>query len=163
MEKEPMKKASCCAVLTLALLAGMTVVSAQALHDEIALTRQEIQTERQAIVAANLQLSDAEAKAFWPLYRAYRQEVSALGDKYVKLLEDYAANYQSLTDEQASKMLDEGLSLIGEENKIMIKHAKKMRQAVPVKTVARFFQIETQLNHMLRLELADQIPLVQNK
>jgi hypothetical protein len=151
------------AMLIIGLLAGGTVVSAQTLHDEIALTRQQIQSDRQEIVAANLQLSDAEGKTFWPLYRAYRQEVSVLGDKYVKLIEDYAATYKSLTDEQAAKFLNESLTLIDDENKLMVKHAKKMQQTVPAKTVARFFQIETQLNAMLRVELADEIPLVKNK
>jgi hypothetical protein len=151
------------ALLMIAALAGVTPLSAQAMHDEIALTRQQIQSDRQEIVAANLQLSEAESKVFWPLYKAYRQEISVLGDRYVKLLEDYAKNYKSITDEQAAKMTDDSLSLLGDENKIMVKHAKKMRQTVSARTVARFFQIETQLNNMLRADLADEIPLVKNK
>jgi hypothetical protein len=151
------------ALLMIAALAGVTPLSAQAMHDEIALTRQQIQSDRQEIVAANLQLSEAESKVFWPLYKAYRQEISVLGDRYVKLLEDYAKNYKSITDEQAAKMTDDSLSLLGDENKIMVKHAKKMRQTVSARTVARFFQIETQLNNMLRADLADEIPLVRNK
>ena len=147
----------------IALLAAFTPAFSQALHDEIALTRQQIQSDRQEIVASNLQLSDSEAKTFWPLYRAYRQEIAVVGDKYVKVLEDYAANYKTLTNQQASTMLDQSLSILAEENKIMTKHAKKMRETISAKTVARFFQIENQLNNMLRLELADEIPLVSNK
>jgi hypothetical protein len=151
------------AVLGIAILASFAPARAQAMHDDIALTRQQIQSDRQEIVAANLQLSDAESKAFWPLYRAYREEIAKVGDRYVKLLEDYAASYTTLTNEQASAMLDESLSILGTENKIMTKHAKKMRETISAKTVARFFQIETQLNNMLRAELADEIPLVSNK
>lgn len=151
------------AALGIALLSSLAPARAQALHDEIALTRQQIQSDRQEIVAANLQLSEAEAKIFWPLYRAYRQEVQKLGDRYVKLIEDYAANYKTMTNEQASAMLDESLSIMGDEAKLMAKHAKKMRETVSARTVTRFFQIETQLNNMLRLELQDEIPLVKNK
>ncbi len=151
------------ALVGIALLASFAPAGAQTLHDEIALSRQQLQSDRQEIVAANLQLSDAEGKIFWPLYRAYRQEVQKLGDRYVKLLEDYAANYKTLTNEKASAMLDESLSIQGEQNKIMVKHAKKMRETVSAKTVARFFQIENQLNSMLEVELADEIPLVSNK
>lgn len=151
------------AMLGIAILGSFAPAWSQALHDDIALTRQEIQSGRQELVAANLQLSDDESKAFWPLYRAYREEIATLGDRYVKLLEDYAANFKTLTDEQASTMLDESLSILGSENKIMTKHAKKMRQTISARTVARFFQIETQLNNMLRAELQDEIPLVSNK
>ena len=152
------------AAVGIALLASFAPARAQqALHDEIALTRQQIQSDRQEIVAANLQLSDEESKIFWPLYRAYREEIVKLGDRYVKLIEDYAATYKTITNEQASAFLDESLSILGEENKIMTKHAKKMRQTVSAKTVARFFQIESQLNNMLRAEFADEIPLVSNK
>jgi hypothetical protein len=149
--------------LFLAAAAVMIPARAQTLHDDIALTRQEIQTDRQAIVAANLQLSEAEGKAFWPLYRAYRQDIEALGDRMVKLMEDYAANYKTLTDEKATALLDESLKIQADEIKVMTKHAKQMRASVSGKTVARFFQIENQLNHILRAELADEIPLVKNK
>jgi len=151
------------AVILMATAAVLIPSGAQTLHDEIAFTRQEIQTDRQGIVAANLQLSDAESKIFWPLYRSYRQEIDSLGDRLVKLLEDYAANYKTLTDEKASSLLNESLSIQADEIKIMSKHSKKMRQTLSPKTVARFFQIENQLNHILRAELADEIPLVKNK
>jgi hypothetical protein len=139
-------------VILMAAAAVMIPARAQGLHDEIALTRQEIQTDRQAIVAANL-----------PLYRAYRQDIDVLGDRMVKLMEDYAANYKTLTDDKASSLLDESLSIQADEIKIMSKHAKKMRASLSGKTVARFFQIENQLNHILRAQLADEIPLVKNK
>jgi len=147
------------------LIAAATIapVGAQTLHDEIALTRQEIQSDRQAIVAANLQLSEAESKVFWPLYRAYREDITSLGDRMVSLMDDYAANYKTLTDEKASALLDESFSIQADEIRIMMKHAKKMRASLSGKTVARFFQIENQLNHILRAQLADEIPLVKNR
>lgn len=147
-------------VLALCVCLPAGVLRAQTLHDDIALTRQEIQTERQAIVAANMELTEDQSATFWPLYRAYRQDIDTLGDRMVKLLEDYAAHHATLTDEQASTMLDEMFSIQSDEIKIMSKHAKKMRTVLPAKTVARFFQIENQLNHILRAQLADEVPLV---
>ena len=151
------------AALICAAAAAAVPARAQALHDEIALTRQQIQTDRQAIVAANMELSDADAKTFWPLYRAYRQELEPVGDRLVKLLEDYAAKQKTLTNEEASTMLDEALSIRADEIKVKTKHSKKMRQSLPAKIVARFFQIDDQLDHMLRLQIADEVPLVAGK
>ncbi|HUC44545.1 MAG TPA: hypothetical protein VMR65_10925, partial [Candidatus Sulfotelmatobacter sp.] len=101
----------------LALLVAVTPSLAQ-VHDEVALTRQEIQTERQAIVAENLQLSDAEGKTFWPMYRDYRNEMARNGDRTVKLIHDYAASYDTMTDEQATALLDEALAIQKDELRI---------------------------------------------
>ena len=145
------------------LCAGLAPLSAQSVHDEITLTREQIETERQEIMTLNLQLSEAESKVFWPLYREYRGEMAALGDRFVKLLEDYATKYETLTDVDAAAMIDEMLSIQASENKIMARYAGKMQKAVPAKTVARCLQIENQLNHLLRALVADEIPLVKNK
>ena len=150
-------------LIAAALCATLAPVSAQSLHDEITLTREQIQTERQEIMTLNLQLSEEESKVFWPLYREYRGEMASLGDRFVKLLEDYAGKYKTLSDAEASAMIDEWLSIQSSENKVMAKYAGKMQKVVPAKTVARFLQIENQLNHMLRAMVADEIPLVRNK
>lgn len=145
------------------LCAALAPLSAQSVHDEITLTREQIQTERQEIMTLNLQLSEAESKVFWPLYREYRGEMAALGDRFVKLLEDYAGKYETLTDADAAAMIDEMLSIQASENKIMSRYAGKLQKVVPARTVARFLQIENQLNHLLRALVADEIPLVRNK
>ena len=68
-----------------AFLAIPAAASAQA--TDLAVTRQQIQADRQAIVAQNLPLTEAQATAFWPLYQAYRAEVVKLGDQRVAAIE----------------------------------------------------------------------------
>ena len=67
--------------------------------------RAELQAERTKLVAANLQLTDAEAAKFWPLYNEYRAEHSKLGDRSLALVEDFAKNYDALSDEKAKDLL----------------------------------------------------------
>ena len=156
-----MKKTLIC--LVFAMIAAITSTAWAQVEHEIALTRAEIQTERQAIVAENLPLTEEQAKAFWPLFRDYRQELAGIGDRYVKLIEDYAKNYATMTDEQAKKLLDEMLSVQKDELKIKSDWVSKFGKALPMTAVARFYQIENKLDAIVRLELAAEIPLVEHK
>ena len=148
------------ACMAFALLAAVASPALAQVESEVALTRAEIQTERQAIVAANLPLTEEQAKAFWPLYREYRLEMAGLGDSYVKLIEDFAKNYEGLTDEQAKKLLEDMLSNQKQETKIKSDWISKFGKVMPMTAVARFYQIENKLDAIVRLEVAAEVPLV---
>ncbi len=155
-----MKTVLRCTVLALVLFA-VTAASAQIQH-EIELTRSEIQADRQKIVAANLPLSEAQATAFWPAYREYRNELAKLGDRFVALIESYAKTYETMTDAQAKAMLEEMFAIQGEELKIKKSWQPKFEKILPAKAVARFYQIENKLDAIIRVELAAEVPLVEH-
>ena len=138
-----------------------TTVLAQVQH-EVEVTRADIQADRQAIVAENLPMTEEQAKAFWPLYREYRAELAKTGDRLVALIEDYAKNMDSMTDERAKTMLDELFAIRTEETKIMTSWAKKFHKVLPATKVARFYQIENKLNAIVGLEIAGVVPLVEH-
>lgn len=142
------------------LIPMMGTVSVAQLHHEIALTRAEIQSERQAIVAANLPLTEEQAKTFWPVYRDYRAALAKSGDRVVSLIESYAATQETMTDAQAQALLDEFLAIQKEENKIKTDWVPKFAKILPGKAVARFYQIENKLDILIRYELVAPIPLV---
>jgi len=129
-------------------------------NDELALSRQEIQTRRQEIVAANLGLPDSLGNVFWPQYREYRGEMAKNGDRLQNLILNYAKNYQSMTDEQAKQMTDEWFSIQQEQFDIRKKWIGKFQETLPAKTVARFAQIENRLDTIVAAGLMEQIPLV---
>jgi len=141
------------------MLFAAPAVRAQ-VQSEIALTRADIQTERQALVAENLPLTEDQAKVFWPMYRTYREELAKLGDRFVALIEDYAKNYETMTDPQASTMVKEFLKIQKEEVAIKTAWVPKFEKILPAKAVARFFQIENKLDLIVRTEVSAEIPLV---
>lgn len=138
-----------------------TTAGAQDIQSEIELTRAVIQTERQALVAAGLDLTSAEADAFWPLYREYQGQRAILGDSEVKLITDYADNYGVMTDDKAKKMLDDWFDLESKDLALKKKYAKKFRKILPDLKVTRYFQIENKLDAVIDNELAAEIPLVE--
>ena len=144
------------------LVASFTpgVVSAQTADDAIQLTRSAIQTERQAVVAANLGLNESESAVFWPLYRDYRNAVNQAADARVDILRRLFSNYETLTDDDALSLLDDHLAFEKAVLKIRTSYAKKMSKVLPGRTVARFFQIENKMDAIIDYEMAGEIPLV---
>ncbi|MBP1621307.1 MAG: hypothetical protein H6Q02_2074 [Acidobacteria bacterium] len=154
-------------ILTVVVVAAVIVVAgaasalAQASEtDQLQQLRAEIQADRQAVVAANLGLTDAEGAAFWPVYREYRGELSKVGDRMQKLIQDYAKIYDTATAEQAKPMVDEMLAIQQAELKVKESYLPKFRKVIPETKVARFLQIENKIDALIRLELAADIPLI---
>jgi Spy/CpxP family protein refolding chaperone len=149
-------------IAAIVLVAGTAGVLAQATEtDQLEQLRTEIQADRQAVVAANLGLTDAEGAAFWPVYREYRGELAGkVGDRMQKLIQDYAKVYDTATNEQAKAMVDEMMSIRGAELKVKESYLPKFRKVIPETKVARFLQIENKIDALITLGLAADIPLI---
>jgi len=128
--------------------------------EEVEMTRSSIQAQRQAIVAASLTLSDQESIAFWPRYREYRREMEEVGDRTIALIADYRAVYAAMTDKQAEALLDEAVAIEVAALEVRKKHLVLMREVLPGKKVARFFQVENRLDTAIDAEISGDIPLV---
>ena len=126
----------------------------------VQLTRSAIQTERQAVLAANLELDEQERAIFWPLYDEYRNALASAIDTRVNLLNEYFASYETLTDKEATALLEKHLAWEKEVLKVRSSYAKKMNKALSGKTVAKFFQIENKMDIIVEYELAGEIPLI---
>ena len=148
-------------MLAVALVAAAPSVLAQASEtDQLQQLRAELQADRQAVVAANLGLTDAEGTAFWPLYREYRGEMAKVGDRLQKVIQDFANVYESATAEQAKAMVDEMMSIQRAELKVKELYLPKFRKVLPEVKVARFLQIENKIDTLIKLDLAANIPLI---
>lgn len=145
--------------LSMLMLGAVGTALAQT-EGEIALTRKVIETERQAIVAENLGLTEAQGTAFWPLYREYAAERAKLGDRATSLLRKFGASYDILDDESATTFLYDLLDIQRDEVAVKRAWAGKLRKILPPTLVARFFQIENKLDAYTRAMLADEVPLV---
>jgi hypothetical protein len=121
----------------------------------------DIKADRQALVAQNLPLTEAEAKAFWPVYKEYRSEVERLGDRLVKVIAAYAASYPNqMTDERATAFFNEYLAIEREKVAVRDKYVPQVRKVLPGQKAARFFQIENKLDALINLGIANEIPLI---
>jgi hypothetical protein len=148
-------------IIVLAFAMSASAVLAQVSEtDQLQQLRADIAANRQAVVAANLGLTDAEGQAFWPLYREYRHTMAGVTDRLQKLIQDYARIYESPTTEQATAMVDEMIAIQQQELKVRTSYLPKFRKVLPEIKVARFLQIENKIDAIIKLQLADAIPLI---
>jgi hypothetical protein len=127
--------------------------------EEIRLTREVINNERQALVTRAMDLTPEEMQRFWPLYRQYRLAASKVGDQIVTLITTYADNYQNLTDKVADKLLTEFVRLEEARARLKAQYLPKFKKVLPPKKVVRFYQIENKLDTALLAEMGQAIPL----
>src|SRR5271165_3348172 len=130
---------------------------------DIQLLRQDIRSQKKQLVAANLTLTDAEATKFWPIYDQYAAEMTKIGDQKYALIKEYAQNFGSLTDAQAQSLLNRSLALDEATAQLRIKYVPIVNKVLPGTKTATFFQIDRRLSTLIDLQLASQIPLVQQQ
>jgi hypothetical protein len=150
------------AVLTMAACAALGApyaVKAQSTHDEQQQLIAQIQTDKHAIVLRTLALDDAQVQAFTPIYDKYQFERKQLFDRAADLLDLYASNYESMTDDAAKKILKDWFSLQDDEVALVRKYAKQFEKVLPPAKVIRFVQVENKLDTLLKLKAAASVPL----
>lgn len=121
---------------------------------------EKIRADKKLLVAENMGLSEAEAKAFWPVYAQYQDELFLLRARTAKLIQDYANAYASMNDATAKNLLDEFLAIEEVGVKLRQAYLQKFRAVLPETKVARYFQIENKIQAALHYQLAANIPLV---
>jgi Spy/CpxP family protein refolding chaperone len=129
--------------------------------DDLALFRKDVRSLRKQIIAANLDLTDAEAQQFWPIYDRYAAEMRKLFDRKFEVLNAYAANYDAITDEQADTYIQGRAAVEESILQLRLKYIPIFRKVLSGKTAALFTQIDWRLGLVIELQLASQVPLIQ--
>jgi hypothetical protein len=132
-------------------------------EQDIKLLRQDVRSEKKQLIAANLKLTDVEATKFWPLYDQYSAEMAKIGDQRSALISEYAKNFSSLTDEQAQSLIDRSLALDEAIAQLRIKYVPIIKKVLPGTKTATFFQMDRRITELIDLQVASQIPLVQEQ
>jgi hypothetical protein len=128
--------------------------------DTMELVRQKIKTDKKLFVAQNLGLTESEAKAFWPIYETYQKKLSPLMERTLKLVEEFALNYNTMSEDMAQKLVDDHLSIQKERLELVSEYLSQFRKTLPEKKVARYYQLENKINAVTSFEIAARIPLL---
>ena len=127
------------------------------------IVHEKLKADKKLIVSKYMDLTESEAKNFWPVYDEYQKDLQKIHERLGSLLQSYAAEHrsQSLTDEKAKKLLDEWLTLEQDDAKQRKSYVPKVLKALPAKKSARYLQIENEYRMLLNYDLAATVPLVQ--
>lgn len=150
-------------LLISALFLSLPAVAAQQpTETDMRIMLEKLKADKKLLVAANMELSEAEAGKFWPVYDEYQAQLGKINGRIANLIKAYAAEYNknSMTEDKAKKMVTELISIDQAEAAIKKMIAPKLYKALPAIKVARYLQIENKIRAAVRYELAQAVPLV---
>jgi hypothetical protein len=149
--------------LALALLMAASAPFAHAQDSGLASDEQillkQVNTDKKALYAQNLGLTEEESARFWPLYDEYEAKVKPLQDRLFANINNFAENYDTLNDEQAAAILKEKMAIEKEREALKQKYTAKIAKELPAKKALRYAQLETRIQNMLARDLYGIIPL----
>ncbi|MGD0988615.1 MAG: hypothetical protein ABR874_12445 [Candidatus Sulfotelmatobacter sp.] len=127
--------------------------------DFVTLLRKDIRSQKKQIIAENMQLSDAEAEKFWPVYDQYAAELSNIYDVKIALLETYADNYSTMTGEQAESYIRKRAEVEQSIMQLRLKYMPAFRKVLSGRETALFYQLDWRLGLAIDVQLV-QVPLI---
>lgn len=149
-------------------LAGASFAAAQAakpaapadLDQLISLLRKDVRASKADILGKTMELDATQSAAFWPIYKRYEAERQTLGDEKFNIIQDLADHFNEMNDAKAKGLLERSFVVEDKRMALEKRYKDELLKALPAKTVARFFQVETRLNNLINLKLSSSIPLV---
>jgi hypothetical protein len=134
-------------------------------QDTMQILREKLKADKKLVVAANMELKDSEAKAFWPVYEEYQKELAKLNKRSADLINAYAKAYRAddVKNDKARKWTDDLIS--NETAAVDAKRAvvAKLSKVLTGKKLLRYIQIENKIRAAVNYELADMVPLVRSR
>ena len=150
--------------LAVAILGGVLVSYSSAygqMDSYVELLRSDIRTQKQAVLTQAIQFSDEQAAVFWPIYREYELELSKIGDQRIALIKDFAANFETMTDEKAKEIAKQSFKLEEDRVKLRKKYHGKVQKDLDPIIAAKFIQIERAIAALIDIQLASEMPLME--
>jgi hypothetical protein len=157
-------------LLLTAVLAAQTPAASDAKPDShelnlrayVELLRTDVQKSKAEIMGKVMQLDADTATKFWPVYKEFEVDLSKVGDQVVSLIHEYASHYDNMTPTVADGLAKKVLGLERQRNDLKAKYYGKVKAATDAITAMRFLQVENQLERLIDLEIASELPVVQN-
>lgn len=146
-------------LLLIALVLSITV-NAQDFNDYLEVSREVLKTEKKALIADLMKFTSEESQAFWPIYNEYEDKKYTVNTRYFNLIQKFADNFETMSAEVATEVINESLSLDLELLKLKKTYAKKFMKILTPQRTLTYLQAENKIKAMIDAELALQIPLL---
>ena len=151
----------CALAFSLAPAFAQTKPAAAPVPDSMQILREKLKADKKLVIAANMELTEPEAKNFWPLYEAYQKELHKINDQIAMTIVAYAKEYNAntLTDAKASTLLGQSIAIEEAETKLKRTFLPRLNKVLPGRKVARYMQIENKVRALVKYEIAGEVPL----
>ena len=143
------------------LFSAGSVLAQEVTADTMQALKDKVKADKKLVVSANMNLTESEAKGFWPIYESYQKDLGEINQRLAKLITSYADAYNSntLDDAKAKTLVNEAVAIENAEAALKKSYIPKLEKVLPMKKVAVYYQIENKIRAVVRYELASEIPL----
>ena len=128
-------------------------------RDETILTYEVLTEEWHDLIGGVLDMTDAEAEAFWPIYEEYAAVKGALWDERIDVIKLFLSGYDTMGPEVARGLLGASFEIDAKMVTLERAFADRFDDVLPPAKVVRLFQAENKLETMMSMEIAKDIPL----
>ncbi|GMQ29470.1 hypothetical protein Aconfl_21130 [Algoriphagus confluentis] len=139
---------------------GIGSTFAQNVDEEISLIQEAFGMDKKMIVQEVLQLSEAKAAAFWPIYEAYETERRGLSRERIKIINDYMNQYSNIGEAEADNLAVRTLKNDQELAKLHLKYYKKFKKGVSALDATKFLQLDTYIHNTIRNAVQQELPFI---
>ncbi|HME44167.1 MAG TPA: hypothetical protein VKF36_13835 [Syntrophorhabdales bacterium] len=161
MKTDPTRTLLTITALVLVLsLSGFSALAQDRPPDHLRFVRDQVGADKKTLVKEAMDLTESEAKAFWPVYEKYQKDLDKPTNRTMNLIKEYAEKYQSMTNDVARQLTDEFLAIEAERQKLRETYLPQFRKVLPDIKVGRYYQLENQVSTLMNFELAANIPLM---
>lgn len=154
-----MKKFVLIAVMAIAVVAMSNAVAAQHASDQTKLTYEVLTEEWDNLIGGALALTDAEAKAFWPVYEEYSKAKGELWSRRIDVIRIFMGSYNDMSPEMSRILLNQNFAIDEDMLELEMKYAEIFDNFLPPNKVTRLFQAENKLETAMQMQIVKDVPL----
>jgi hypothetical protein len=123
--------------------------------------RTDVRAEKVAVITEVMEFSDAEAEVFWPVYREYELELAKLFDQRLANIKNYADNFEVIDDAKADELIKMAFKITEKRTKLHKSYYAKFKKVIGAKRAAKFMQLDNQIDLLIDLQIAANLPLIE--
>lgn len=131
--------------------------------DYLNLLRIDLRATKAEVVTDAMELTEEEAKEFWPIYSEYDRELSKMNTRRINVIREFMEAYPNISDDKAREFSRRTFAFTRGRLELLEKYSRKLERATSPILAARFAQIENQLLMLVDVQLASDFPLVPRK
>jgi hypothetical protein len=135
---------------------------AENIQEYIDLLRSNVRQQKSEIMGSMMALSADQAAKFWPIYDEYDGQLKKLNDLRVANIQEYARNYDHMTDAKADELTHNALEYRRQRSDLLAKYYERVKASLGSVEAARFVQIEQQLLSIVDLKIESALPVVRH-
>ena len=150
-------------LLVFALILSVFSGYSQSAEEEVDFLQSIFGMEKKEAVAGMIKLDNAKSESFWELYDEYEADRKNLGKKRINLLQNYANNYENMSNEDIDLLIKESMTLSGKTDKLINSYYKKIHKQVGSVPAAQFYQIENYLLSEIRAAILGEMDMIDIK